>query len=580
MKHSLQEKFCNADVAISPHRFTLLMIVIATIAAGCARTEEEAVREKPARPVSVMTLNQSKQLQRQLMTGSVAAWKTEQVGFEVTGRVDFVIEPNEEVQPLILSKTAPDPTAIAKVDEERFRIAVETARADVQVAQRRLEANQVTIEQQLPAAISSAQAQLELAQTENDRTSRLSAQQAVSRSEYDNTKTSLSVATSSLASAKAQLAQANAEQLALQAQVLRANHALDEAERNLRNTSLYSSFRGIVSEVHTVPGSYVSPGDPVVTVQMMDPMLVQFEVSADDSRKYPKGDVLTVFVADKNGQRHPVSGMVYTVDSVADSNSRTYTVTLHVRNQKIEMRADGEETMARTQGIFPLNIGPIVTGDKRSFVEQRCLHRIGDSTVVWKVANRKWNEPTRPVDRILQVEPVKVICGDDVIPFLGQWKFVPVQFENPSEIDVENDLITDQLFFPEDSALSESDFETWTDRRVLLQQRDWMLRPGDVVQVAINGDAVEGFYVPMKSIRNESGRTYLHVVETAGEETIARRVEVTVQNRNAVSDRSIQLKVLPVLEGELHDGVQIVIGGSHYVKEGDRVRVVSGREAN
>lgn len=543
---------------------------------GCkpAQSTEQGKFEKPALPVSVMTIDRSRQLQKQLITGSVAPWKTEEIGFEITGRVNFVIEPNQSVQPKLDSASAPPPTPIASVDKERFQIAVETAQADVAVAQRRLDANQVTIEKRLPTAISSAQANLKLAETESKRAKRLSDQNAISRSELDSAITRSTVARSSLEAAKAELDQAKAEQLALKAQVARAQHAQTEAERNLRSTVLNSSFRGIVSAVHTVPGSFVQPGDPVVTVQMMDPMLVQFEVSAQDSRQYAKGDIRRLSITDREGKPQSISGIVYTVDSVAEPNSRTYTVTLQVRNkqQSIVPPTVDAESIATTDNIFPLNLGPIITGDERLLVEQRCLHTIGGETYVWKITNRKWNRPSDTADRILTVEPVKVKASAAVIPLLGKWNFVPVEFFDDANIDLRQDLITSQLSFPS----SANDVENWKGHSVLLERTDWMLRTGDVVQVAMsNANDALGLFVPMKAVLNENGKTFLHVVEGVGtENTTARRVAIEVLSQNLVAETSVLLKVKSSELGGLKEGMQVVIGGTHYLRNGDRVRIV------
>jgi multidrug efflux pump subunit AcrA (membrane-fusion protein) len=527
-----------------------------------------------------MTLNRSQQLQRQLITGSVAPWKTEQIGFEIAGRVDFVIEPNEPVQPRLDSAIALPPTAMATVDPERFQIAVKTAQADVAVAQRRFDANAIAIQQRLPAVISSAEADLELAETESDRAMRLAGQNAIPRAELDSTTTRLAVAKSSLAAAKAELAQANTEQLALNAQIARAQHSQSEAERNLRSTILHSSFRGIISAVHTVPGSYVQPGDPVVTVQMMDPMLVQFEVSAQDSRRYAKGDILNVLITNREGNRQTISGIVYTVDSVADPNSRTYTATLQVRNQQQSLSMSGGEAdnFATTDNIYPLNLGPIITGDERQLVEKRCLHSIGEETYVWKITNRKWNQPSDTTDRTLTVEPVKVEPSQEIIPLLGKWNFVLVEFADGESIDLEHDLITSQLTLPP----SVSDVRQWHERKVLLEQTDWMLRSGDVVQVSMtSANALRGMFVPMKAVLNESGITYLHVVEGAGSERpTVRRVAVEVLSQNLIAESSILLQVQSTQPGELQDGMQIVMGGTHYLENGDRIRIVENRGAD
>ena len=119
--------------------------------------------------------------------------------------------------------------------------------------------------------------------------------------QHHTTRTRSATARLRVASAKAELAQANADQLALNAQVQQAAQRIAEAERNLKNTVLYSSFPGQVAEIHAVPGTYVKEGDPIVTIQMVDPMLVEFEVTAKDSCRYHRGDTLSVSVEGGDG---------------------------------------------------------------------------------------------------------------------------------------------------------------------------------------------------------------------------------------------------------------------------------------
>jgi len=283
--------------------------------------------------------------------------------------------------------------------------------------------------------------------------------------------------------------------------------------------------------------------------------------------------------------------MVYTVDSIANPDSRTYTVTLHMRNRKESITAEGSSdqstrAMAQVRRIFSLNVGPIITGDDRQLIEQSCLHQIGDETVVWRIINRKANQASNSADRFLIVEPIKVTPGDQVIPLLGQWKFVPVQFADPTTVDIENDLITDQLVFPDDTFVSTqnvgTDLDPWAPRKVLLERQEWLLRSGDVVQVVMSGsNANQGYFVPMKAILNDNGKTYLHVAENSSEGIpVARRIEVSVQNENSLSGDSINVQVLPVEDSALTDGMQVVIAGSHYLTDGARINVVENGNSN
>ena len=550
--------------------------------AGCQTEPEQVKFVKPPRPVTVMVLSRTQQLQKQLVTGTIAPWKTEEIGFEVGGRVSFVIEQNEEVQPELPASLDSPATVMAKLVPEQFEIAVETAEADYQVAQRRLDANRVAIEKRLPALIQSAVSELEFSQAEFRRVAGLKDQSAISATEFDSVKNRLRVAKARLSAAEAELSQAEAEQATLSAQVRRADQSVQEAKRNLRNTTLHSSFRGIVSKVHLAPGSFVQAGDPVVTVQMMDPMLVEFEVSPNDSRKYAKGDILNVLVTGQDGVRRLTHGMVYTVDAVADSNSRTYTVTLHIRNEKepLTRGTSFEMDLPRVRRIFSLDVGPVITGGSLPLVEKSCLHKIGDQTVIWKIVNRKANQTSNPSERILEVRPIQVTCGKTEIPLLGQWSFFPVEFKNPDEVDIKNDLITDQLIFPSTDSKANStgvaDLDPWAPRKVLLQQDRWSLRTGDVVQVLRSeGDSIDGFFVPMKAIQNSDGKTFVHVIDaTDTESPVARRINVVLQSKGILSGDAIVVQIRPQVAGALSDGTNLVIGGSHYLTEGARVRVV------
>lgn len=511
---------------------------------GCTqKNDESGSPEKPPKPVAVTVLRQSSPTNSQLITGSVVPWKSEQIGFEVAGRVAEVIEPNEFVTPQIGSESderAPDATPLARLDAEELKIAVESAQASVEVTKLNRDANLVTIEQQLPAQIESAKAEAELADIELSRALKLSKQNAISRSELDAARTNAATTKSRLASSNAELAQAKARQLALEAQILQARQQLSEAQRSLRNAVLFSPFPGQVSQIHAVPGTYVKEGDPVATVQMMDPMTIEFEVTARDSRRYRRGDMLPVQVTDGSGMSRQLSGMVYRVDTVADPAARTFTVTMHVRNEIDESAynlPDTDEPIAWTDQITPLNIGPMITGDRRQLVVREAVHTIDGETFVWKVTNRRWGTPSPPGDRLLSVIKVPVRITSDVIPYLGRWKFVAIEFTDPNvTMDLEHDLITGKLYFKPtysdspvvDEATSPSigtsskdslprplqNLENWSGSQVMLDEQRWLLRSGDVARISLTpNEPTGGYFVPMKAVREEQGKTFIHVID-------------------------------------------------------------------
>ena len=556
---------------------------------GCAQEQKANVPiQKPPRPVAVAELRRSAPTNIQFMTGSVVPWKSEQIAFEIAGRVTEVIEPNESVTPQIgqvAAERTPAATPLARLDDEALRIAVESADASVEVAKLNRDANLVTIEQQLPAQIEAAEAEADLADLELSRALELSKKNAVSRSELDAARTRAATTKSRLASSQAELAQARARQLALEAQILQAQQQLSEARRNLRNAVLFSPFPGHVSQIHAVPGSYVKEGDPVVTVQMMDPMTIEFEVTARDSRRYRRGDLLSVQVTDGSGRSRQLSGMVYRVDTVADPAARTFTVTLHVRNEIDESACEppaSDEPIARTDQITPLNIGPMITGDRRQLVVREAVHKIGGKTFVWKVTNRRWGTPSPPGDRLLSVTRIPVRITSDVIPYLGRWNFVAIEFIDPEvSIDVDHDLITGELYFKSTGSESSGrtagerpDLEVWAGSQVMLDEQRWLLRSGDVVQVSLTPDEpTDGYYVPMKAVREERGQTFVHVIDGTETEPIARRAFVNVAEEESVVGDAVLLRITALSGQELSAGMRIVVEGTHYLNDGDRVMI-------
>ena len=110
---------------------------------------------------------------------------------------------------------------------------------------------------------------------------------------------------------------------------------------------------------------------------------------------------------------------------------------------------------------------------------------------------------------------------------------------------------------------------------MLVEQTRWMLRAGDTVRVEMMPESsTPGFYVPMKAVRRENGSTFIHVVDDSQSETKARRVMVNVMSEDSVADESLMLCIEPATGGQLQEGVQIIVGGTHYLNDGDRVRIV------
>jgi multidrug efflux pump subunit AcrA (membrane-fusion protein) len=553
------------------------------LVAGCGASQAQSPQTKAPRPVSVMTLRVTQPHHGQTMTGSVGSWKTEEVGFEVDGRVKQVLEPGAEIEGRILDGTdqtvITEGTVLARLDDERFRIAAAAAEAAIGVATRRMEALRVDIEQGTPAQIARAEAEQELAKLEFDRASNLVSEEAISRKEVDRTQATYKTASAEVETRKAELAGKQAELLAIAAQVKQAELQLAEAERDRRDATLYSSFRGQVAQIHVVPGSYVKAGEPVLTIQMMDPIKVELELSATMSRKFLYGDTVRLFGTSADGQPIPLTGFVYMTDPVADPNTRTFSVTLLVRNQRIdpaiELDSSGEQ-LPRTKDIWPLKTAPIVGGGGALMVEKNAIRRDSQGAFLWRVTNRQIGEVTPRDARVLDVTKLRVTPGRQVIPFLGTWDFVPISIDEGETCDPDHDLVAGDI------TLEGGDADSWDGNRILLHRSDWLLRPGDLVRVDLpNGEATSGYYVPVRAIRHESGRTFVFVVhEPEPGRFRARRVEVQLDDTAySSSDDNVLRRIDPVEHGALAVGSRLIVDGVHFLADGESVAIVSHSES-
>ena len=124
-----------------------------------------------------------------------------------------------------------------------------------------------------------------------------------------------------------------------------------------------------------------------------------------------------------------LEGYVYMTDPNADAETRTFTVTLLVRNRKSQLkipRGYQSENIARTKDIWSLNFTPILGGGNTLMTEEKAIRRDANGAFLWKITNRRAGEITSSANRVLNVEKVRITPGTIRVPFLGNWYFVPV----------------------------------------------------------------------------------------------------------------------------------------------------------
>lgn len=541
-----------------------LCLLIAVSLCGCSADPPEGSDRKPApRPVSVITLQSSDPSVALSVTGTAGSWKTENLGFEVSGRVQYVIEPETNVD------ASPDGATgqqLARIDSERYETAVQSAAAQITKLTRQKEAAEIERDQVLPAQRDAAVANEVLAQEDFNRGQKLFNENAIAKAEFDKYVATLKSAQANVAQLDATKEAKAAEVTSIDAQIEQARADLKDAQRNLDDCVLHAPFRGQVAEVHVIPGGTVQRGEPVLTLQMMDPIKVEFEVSAERARHMRYKDTLDITFTGPNGDRFTEEGVVWMTDSAADPSTRTFTITVLLRNRLVPVKVPGDvnsESMARTRDIWAMVQG-ILDDSDAYFVHEHALQKDAVGDYVWKIVELgDGSNGTR--GPLLTVEKVRVTPGDRVSSFLGLWTFRDVTLNDPSTFDLEQDRILGKLDLPDGQTELQGD-------TVLFERERWLLRPGDLVGVQLNENRMpSGFYVPIDAITEKSGENFVFAVNGGK----VSKIPVVV------GDGPNTLKRIEATgDAKLSAGTQIVLGGVHFLTDGEAVNVASVMEAN
>ncbi len=544
------------------------LLLIGLVAVGCDQ-KERTYPDKAPLPVTVMQLSETTPRAKRLYSGSVRSWKSEDLTFQVDGRVKWVLEPGTPVEGRtfrndgsILSMG----TQIAQLDQERFVTAVESARSKVRIETLRRDGLQIQVESSLPAELSAAQVQFELAQKERDRNERLVQQNAGAGKNLDRAIADFNLAKSKIDELKAKLLQAKAEVRSADAAIEQAQQALQDAERDLENTRLYSAFPGQIAAVQVVPGSLAGPNATVATVQMMNPIKVEVEISAEMSREMLPGENLTLGLITGQRKQQTVEASVYSIAPSADNSTRTFTLTLLVVNKLFDDADDDPSTSAsraKTRNLWRLGLGilpPVPSG--MYYMPAKAIYADGKGDFVWKVTNFGADDP---VQSTLRVEKLYIKRGDTRVPFLGKTEFQTVEVLPNQDFKPQRDLFTMEL------VIDGEETTEWDGDTVYLQRgQRWMLRPGDLAQIDLAREPQpRGIYVPVTAVHEDAGNTYVFLAEDG----VAKKTEVSVDNVVGSSRH----RITPVNDGINLRGKQIVVEGVHYLLDNQPISVVASK---
>ena len=584
-------------------RFSASPLVLAiTLAAGCGDPPDEPVAQ--GRPVTVLTLSEATPPAARRVTGVVEPYRQADVGFEVSGRLEWVVDLGTEVRGAVLEEDGAlalgeDGLPIQRgdvlgvVDAKRYRQKVEAVQLSLAAARTRLAAQRVELEQvtrnELLAAesnrasaeldVSSSQeeeraaaAALDLATTTLERARELVEQgvssqeqldratsdfeQARARSEQAKTavqarENALEAAEATLAKSRGAIALKEAQLASTDAEIAQLVQELTVAESDLADCVLRAPFSGRVTGVLETRGAMVQAGTPVLELTLLDPMKVVLTVSPRDDRELAKTTRLKVFAPDPPaglGGDDYVWGTIRSKGQIADPTTRTYRIELMVRNWRRHAGTD------RAVDFVPV-VERLAGEGGPPYVFEGSIWDAGGEPFVLRVPGMNLQGERRaPRPGPHHPERVPITTGDGRTTIV-HWAFREV---------VSGDLATGDVIlirpdYPSGVAVAPDELIRGG---VELGAPEWTLRPGELVTVDLEAGTVPpGFYVPVTAIVERNGRTSVFALDG----DVAREVPVTSHEAWRESRR---------VEGPgLVDGGQVIHGGVHYVSDGDRVRV-------
>ncbi|HEV3484887.1 MAG TPA: efflux RND transporter periplasmic adaptor subunit [Vicinamibacterales bacterium] len=178
------------------------------------------------------------------------------------------------------------------------------------------------------AQLAAAEAQLELARLNFQRMKGLVEQDAVSRAEYDN----------------AAAAQKQAEA------------RIREIRATIARKTIRAPFSGVLGIRQVNLGQYLSGGDPIVPLQSLNPIYVNFGVPQQDASRVRIGRSLRVVAGDLGAAEF--TGRITAVDSVVDTDTRNVQVQATLANPGGRLRpgmfVQTELGVGATRAVIPL----------------------------------------------------------------------------------------------------------------------------------------------------------------------------------------------------------------------------------
>lgn len=291
---------------------------------------------------------------------------------EIRARVKGILKERHFVDGAIISKGQ----LLLVIDEEPYKIRLESAKAQYKEAQAALEQAKVSRAREVAQSqVNLSQAQIDLAMQEEKRVRNLFEKKATSESAMDEASAALKAREAELESAQASLLQSNATYetaiLSGQAKLKSAEIAVQSAELDLSYCRMTAPIDGQISRINVDVGNLISDSGSVVlaTIVRMDPMYAYATISEHDLSKLPSLRAAvksTLSAGEVTATSDPAASSVRVPTELGLQSDSGYPLTGNI--DYTDPGLDPETGTLRIRGVFSNQDGRLLPG---MFVKMR-----------------------------------------------------------------------------------------------------------------------------------------------------------------------------------------------------------------
>ena len=264
-----------------PANFLFILLILFLVVTGCNRAEKKADTESLI-PVEVISAEQTTLAENIDLTASIVPYARVEIVAKVAGRILQVhVRDGENVQAGQLLVELEHNDAVDQVNQAEATVKTAKAALNLLLAGAR---DQERV--QAKAALQSAEADMSEAKRNAERMRKLFEQGAVSRADLDAAELALTVKTNLYKTSNEQLSMikegARPQEIDMaRARLAQAEASLGMAQTMLKETYLKASIDGEISSRNVDTGDFVSNGDPLMSVNSINPCWAEAYASPD-----------------------------------------------------------------------------------------------------------------------------------------------------------------------------------------------------------------------------------------------------------------------------------------------------------